>query len=77
MRQKNLQKMLSNSLVAVVANPYLVSLDGMASVDFVFHDIKKQREKTHVPHEVIEKRKENNLRRLSRVQLSKVLNRNL
>ena len=30
-----------------------------------------------VPQEVIEKRKENDLRRMSRVQLSKVLNRNL
>ena len=76
-RQKNLQAMLNDSQVAVIANPYLVALDGCANIDFVYHDLRKVREDTHVPKEVAERRKENNLRRLSTVQLSKVLNRKL
>ena len=69
--------MLNDSQVAVIANPYLVALDGCANIDFVYHDLRKVREDTHVPKEVAERRKENNLRRLSTVQLSKVLNRKL
>ena len=69
--------MLNDSQVAVIANPYLVALDGCANIDFVYHDLRKVREVTHVPKEVAERRKENNLRRLSTVQLSKVLNRKL
>lgn len=63
--------------MAIVANPYLVSLDGQASVDFVLSDIRKQKLQKKIPQEVINRRKESNLRRLSRIQLSKVLNRNL
>ena len=40
LRQKNLQETLKNSTVAIVANPYLMSLDGQASIDFVLSDIR-------------------------------------
>ena len=63
--------------MAVVANPYLVNLEQQPSIDFMFQSLRKFHKDTVVPAEVIEKRKENNLRRISRVQLSKVLNRNL
>ena len=76
-RQKRLQDLLQNSQVAIVANPYLLALDNNPSIDFMFQDLRKSHKETVVPKEVIEKRKENNLRRISRVQLSKVLNRNL
>jgi len=55
----------------------LVALDNQPKLDFMFHDLRRFRKDTVVPQEVIEKRKENDLRRMSRVQLSKVLNRNL
>ena len=77
LRQKNLQKILNNSHVAVVSNPYLLSLDGQASIDFIWKDLRKTEEKTIVPEEVIIKRKENNLRSLSQAELSKILNHNL
>ena len=76
-RTSNLQKILNNSHVAVVSNPYLLSLDGQASIDFIWKDLRKTEEKTIVPEEVIIKRKENNLRSLSQAELSKILNHNL
>ena len=77
MRQKNLAQLMKDSQVTVVANPYLVAMNGQASIDFVWTDLKSTKKKVIVPSEVIERRRENNMRRLSRIQLSKVLNKNL
>lgn len=52
LRQRNLQQMVQNSQVVVVSNPYLVSLDGLPSLEFVFDDIRKAKNKKGVPQAV-------------------------
>ena len=67
--------MLTNSQVCVVSNPYLVSLDELPNVEFIFDDLRQNVRKKGVPEELKKFRKENNLRRLTRTELSAVLNR--
>ena len=67
--------MMSNSQVCVVSNPYLVALDGLPSIDFIYDDIRTKKKGNGVPIELKKFRKESNLRRLGRLELSAVMNR--
>ena len=44
---------MKDSQVTVVANPYLVSIDGKANIDFVYSNQKKQKSTPNVPPEVV------------------------
>ena len=67
--------MMSTSQVCLVTNPYLVALDGLPSIDFIFNDIRNKGKGNGVPKELKQFRKESNLRRLGRLELSAVMNR--
>jgi len=75
LRQRNLQELMKDSQVCIVANPYLVALDGLPNIDFIYKDIKRNKVSQGIPDELKKFRKESNLRRLSRIELSAVLNR--
>ena len=67
---------MANSQVCIVSNPYLVSLDCLPNVDFILSDLRKQTQKSGVPSSLKQFRRESNLRRLTRIELSAVLNKN-
>ena len=67
---------MASSQVCIVSNPYLVSLDGLPNIDFILDDLRKTKgKKTGVPNNLKKFRREGNLRRLTRIELSAVLNK--
>ena len=66
---------MANSQVCIVSNPYLVSLDGLPNIDFVLDDLRKTNRKMDIPNNLRKFRREGNLRRLTRIELSAVLNK--
>ena len=66
---------MANSQVCIVSNPYLVSMDGLPNIDFIFDDLRKSKRYSGIPKHLRQARKENNMRRLTRLELTEVLNK--
>lgn len=66
---------MAKSQVCIVSNPYLVSLDGLPNVDIVLDDQRKNLRRSGITKNLKQARKESNLRRLTRIELTEVLNK--
>ena len=66
---------MANSQVCIVSNPYLVSVDCLPNLDFVYHDLRKNVSNSTAPNNLKKQRKENNVRKLSKKQLSEHYNK--
>lgn len=68
---------MGNSQICIISNPYLVSLDGLPHCDIITDELRKNSKKpTAVPQSVKQFRKETNLRKLTQIELTKIMNRN-
>ena len=68
---------MANSQVCIISNPYLVSVDGLPNLDFLYHDLRKNVSNSNstAPNDLKKQRRENNVRRLSKKQLSEHYNK--
>ena len=60
---------MANSQVCIISNPYLVSVDGLPNLDFLYHDLRKNVINSNAPtngNNLKKQRRENNVRQLSK-----------
>ena len=63
------------SQVCIVSNPYLVSLDCLPNIDFITDDLRKKARYSGVPKKLQQNRKQSNMKLLTKLELSEVMNR--
>ena len=73
-RQRNLMNMLAKSAVCVVADPLVVSLDGLPSLDILHYDFKRKQENKNQSYQN-EFKTQYNLRSVSRPKLNMLFNK--